>query len=73
MLCVVVNVQSYMNIVPSLQSGGDMENDEGMADQLMKLTKLSLKVLESSNSSAKFRRLSGENSRFMRYIVQESN
>ena len=44
-----------------------MENDEGMADQLMKLTKLSLKVLESSNSSAKFRRLSGETSCFVVY------
>ena len=42
-----------------LQSGGDLENDEVMADQLMRLTRLSLKVLQSSNSSANFRRLSG--------------
>ena len=52
---VVVN----MSLLLLLQSGGDLENDEAMADQLMRLTRLSLKVLQSSNSSANFRRLSG--------------
>ncbi|KAI0232928.1 hypothetical protein LSAT2_016805 [Lamellibrachia satsuma] len=53
-------------------SGGDLENDEAMADQLMKLTRLSLKVLQSSNSSANFRRLSVIWDDFQ-YVITVSN
>ncbi|KAK2171410.1 hypothetical protein NP493_1071g00064 [Ridgeia piscesae] len=53
-------------------SGGDLENDEVMADQLMRLTRLSLKVLQSSNSSANFRRLSVIWDDFQ-YVITVSN
>ncbi|KAK2159417.1 hypothetical protein NP493_1718g00000 [Ridgeia piscesae] len=59
-------------LVWPVQSGGDLENDEVMADQLMRLTRVSLKVLQSSNSSANFRRLSVIWDDFQ-YVITVSN
>ncbi|KAI0239809.1 hypothetical protein LSAT2_009472 [Lamellibrachia satsuma] len=52
--------QKVKHSILLFHAGGDLGNDEAMADQLMKLTRLSLKVLQSSNSSANFQRLSGQ-------------
>lgn len=55
-----------------LSSGGELENDEKMADKLMKLTQTALHVPLGGQSGSTFRRLSVMYDSFM-YMITVSN